>query len=237
METFNYQDFKVGDIVTYEQYTPQQPDFIKAVGKVSGIATFFQPPIAYLQVHITEVVCGNLQVGEVVEIMHLQVVMLSKLSPTGSQQKQTQRPRITLSNGKRVANFSSPHPFTFTDGSVLPPVTESEANLLKVNFIETVVNDMGDMLLDFTLSKDVKKEMEYWQEQYKLGLIDVVFCPLPMIQAIALSGYQVEVTPFRTVRMKDRIKKLVSIDNQGIYTTQTTDQYMLNKATYTRQIK
>lgn len=29
-----------------------------------------------------------------------------------------------LSNGLRVANFSSPHPFTFEDGSVIPAVND-----------------------------------------------------------------------------------------------------------------
>ena len=54
---------------------------------------------------------------------------------------------ITLSNGKKVANFSSPHPFTFTDGSVIPAVSKEESERLKVNFIETEHPDKsGDIL-------------------------------------------------------------------------------------------
>ena len=48
---------------------------------------------------------------------------------------------ITLSNGKKVANFSSPHPFTFTDGSVIPAVSNEESERLKVTFIETEHQD------------------------------------------------------------------------------------------------
>ncbi len=166
---------------------------------------------------------------------------------------------ITLSNGKKVANFSSPHPFTFTDGSVIPAVSKEESERLKVNFIETEHPDeSGDISLRFELSKDVMFEMRYWVAMYNVGYVDVVFCPLPMITAIKevqddhsqdyddwynydqhspsheeqrplvpeLLGilvsqrdeYEgcVRSSPFRAVRMEDRIKKLVSIDKQCI---------------------
>ena len=92
---------------------------------------------------------------------------------------------ITLSNGKKVANFSSPHPFTFTDGSVIPAVSNEESERLKVNFIETDHQDeSGDISLRFELSTDVMFEMRYWVAMYNVGYVDVVFCPLPMITAI-----------------------------------------------------
>lgn len=167
---------------------------------------------------------------------------------------------ITLSNGKKVANFSSPHPFTFTDGSVIPAVSKEESERLKVTFIETEHPDeSGDISLRFELSKDVRFEMRYWVAMYNVGYVDVVFCPLPMITAIKdeerehddqLTEYHnhydhhqvyddqqrpllpellgilvsqrdeytgcVRSSPFRAVRMEDRIKKLVSIDKQCI---------------------
>jgi len=169
---------------------------------------------------------------------------------------------ITLSNGKKVANFSSPHPFTFTDGSVIPAVSNEESERLKVNFIETDHQDeSGDISLRFELSKDVMFEMRYWVAMYNVGYVDVVFCPLPMITAIKkveddsnhefsefyayhnsdsphidgseeppmtpeLLGILVtqrdeysqglKTSPFRAIRMEDRIKKLVSIDKQCI---------------------
>lgn len=166
---------------------------------------------------------------------------------------------ITLSNGKKVANFSSPHPFTFTDGSVIPAVSKEESERLKVTFIETEHQDeSGDISLRFELSTDVKFEMRYWVAMYNVGYVDVVFCPLPMITAIKevennhdddwneyhhhysdgpddddqkpwipevltllvsqRDDYQhrLKTSPFRAIRMEDRIKKLVSIDKQCI---------------------
>src|SRR5687768_14816921 len=99
---------------------------------------------------------------------------------------------ITLSNGKKVGNFSSPHPFTFEDGSVLPAVSNEEAMRLKVHFIESSIMDHegdescipGDVELEFKLSRAVIIEMNKWKDLQKEDKVDVVFCPLPMIQAI-----------------------------------------------------
>ena len=162
---------------------------------------------------------------------------------------------ITLSNGKKVANFSSPHPFTFTDGSVIPAVSKEESERLKVTFIESEHRDeSGDINLNFDLSTDVMFEMRYWVAMYNVGYVDVVFCPLPMITTIKkveadlnnewnewhlnsdpedqqpMSSELLDIlvtqrdefskclktSPFRAVRMEDRIKKLVSIDKQCI---------------------
>jgi hypothetical protein len=125
---------------------------------------------------------------------------------------------VTLTNGKRVANFSSPHPFTFTDGSVLPAVDEHEAERLKVTFLESKPSLEGDISLTFDLSDDVIREMDKWEAEYLCNNVDVVFCPLPMITAIKEHshygiGYLVR-RPFRAIRIEDRIKKLVSIDKQ-----------------------
>lgn len=123
---------------------------------------------------------------------------------------------ITLSNGKRVANFSSPHPFTFTDGSVLPAVSNEEAERLKVTFIESEPSIEGDIFLAFELSDAVLAEMDKWVAESQNGNVDVIFCPLPMITAIRSTkglGYSLR-NRFRAIRIEDRIKKLVSIDKQ-----------------------
>ena len=101
---------------------------------------------------------------------------------------------ITLSNGKKVANFSSPHPFTFTDGSVIPAVSKEESERLKVTFIENEHSDeSGDMSLRFELSRDVMFEMRYWVAMYNVGYVDVVFCPLPMITAMKDAAAELDV--------------------------------------------
>jgi hypothetical protein len=120
---------------------------------------------------------------------------------------------ITLTNGKRVANFSSPHPFTFEDGSVLPAVSDEEANALAINFIEKDLGN-GDIELEFKIPVTVWDKVHYWRNLWHTGEVDIVFCPLPMIISMKEAGYSVQTSPFRAVRMEDRIKKLVSIHKQ-----------------------
>jgi hypothetical protein len=126
---------------------------------------------------------------------------------------------VTLSNGKRVANFSSPHSFTFEDGSILPAQSEIVSEYLKINFIETELHD-GDIMLQFTLSEQVENVMNEYMDMWHSGEVDVVFCPLPMITAIKENSaygldYLIE-SPFRSIRQEDRIKKLVSIHKQCV---------------------
>lgn len=127
---------------------------------------------------------------------------------------------ITLSNGKKVANFSSPHPFKFTDGSMLEQQSNDTAEELKVDFIETELGDNGDIELDFSLSINVKNAMEHWMNLWVTKQVDVVFCPLPMITAIKQSTWYgphwIKESPFRSIRIEDRINKLVSISKQCI---------------------
>jgi hypothetical protein len=122
---------------------------------------------------------------------------------------------VTLSNGKKVGNFSSPHDFTFTDGTVLPAVSPDIAEALSIKFIEIDLGH-GDILLDFDGTPSVLMQCAGWQALYKEGKVDVVFCPLPMMTLLRKTNSLEELqdSPFRAVRMEDRIKKLVSIDKQ-----------------------
>jgi|TARA_R110000744_G_scaffold68481_8_gene139286 hypothetical protein len=126
---------------------------------------------------------------------------------------------VRLSNQLIVGNFSSPHQFTFDDGTKLDAVSDYDSMRLKVDFNETLIepNKKGfdTISLDFTLSDEVKREMEVWMEMHKHNDVDIVLCPLPMIQAFKLEGLVngwIVNSPFRAVRMKDRILKTVSCD-------------------------
>ena len=91
---------------------------------------------------------------------------------------------VRLSNQLLVGNFSSPHQFTFDDGTVLDAVSDYDSMRLKVIFKMHQHND-----------------------------VDIVLCPLPMIEAFQLEGLVngwIVNSPFRAVRMKDRIAKTVS---------------------------
>ena len=124
---------------------------------------------------------------------------------------------ITLSNDKRVANFSSPHPFTFEDGSILKAVDNSESERLKIIFIEEELEG-GDIKLSFKLSDDVKREMIKYYDLWFNNELEVAFCPLPMIVAIKEEmgeNYLIN-SPFRSIRVEDRINKVISINKQCI---------------------
>ena len=129
---------------------------------------------------------------------------------------------VRLSNQLIVGNFSSPHSFTFEDGSVLDAVSDYDSMRLKVIFNETIIQERSTVMtvsLDFSLTADVLEEMELWKKVWKHNDVDIVLCPLPMIQALkSISNVDLvaDKTPFRAVRLKDRIKKLASIDTFSI---------------------
>ena len=122
---------------------------------------------------------------------------------------------VTLSNGKKVANFSSPHPFTFEDGNILPAVPNEYAEKYKIDFKETEHLN-GDIELSFGLTNDVRDLMRSWEILWVSDMVDVVFCPLPMIVAMRDAGMDVVNSPFRAIRITDRINKLASISKQCI---------------------
>jgi hypothetical protein len=128
-------------------------------------------------------------------------------------QKKNKMETITLTNGKRVANFSSPHSFTFEDGTVLPAVSEEVSRSLSVDFIEKEDGN-GDIHLSFQLSLNCAIAVEEWEEKWRNKEVDVVFCPLPMITALKANYYNLKNSPFRSIRVVDRISKLVSIHKQ-----------------------
>ena len=133
---------------------------------------------------------------------------------------------VRLSNQLIVGNFSSPHQFTFDDGTVLDAVSDYDSMRLKVNFIEEILpSPIGvkridieqmwtDVSLSFELSEEVYNEIDIWQKMWQHNDVDIVLCPLPMIQALYKDEYdrgaKLLETPFRAVRMKDRILKTVS---------------------------
>lgn len=118
---------------------------------------------------------------------------------------------VTLSNGVTVINFSSPHEFKFVDGSVLPAIDKETSLSLKVDFIEDIDED-GDVSLSFELSPKVMESVEHYQAIWEIGLMDKVIIPLPMMTALKNQGRDIKKSPFRCIRIENRIDKLVSID-------------------------
>ena len=123
-----------------------------------------------------------------------------------------------LTNGLRVANFSSPHPFTFTDGTVIPSVELELAGRLMLEVVEHSIPQRNSrfrtVLLDWTLSERVSDEIDYWYTFFAMKKVDIVIVPLPVMTALRKVWDQKKIlkSPFRVIRVADRITKVIHID-------------------------
>ena len=138
-------------------------------------------------------------------------------------------PITTLSNGIKVANFSSPHDFEFEDSSILKACSKERAEKLKIIFNETIKTqrlrqdlknpptssyvDIKNISLDFELSENVLNEMDNIIELK--DLVDIIIIPLPMLTALKKiynHPKAIELSKYRVIKMKSRTEKLVKID-------------------------
>lgn len=118
---------------------------------------------------------------------------------------------ITLRNGLKIGNFSSPHTFEFVDGTILPAVSNEEAERLKIDFRENIIKDtiqvgFGDkrqrldtqshsthvvidnIELSFGLTDKVVGMIEAWESLHGNAEVDIVLIPLPMLTAMKAIG-------------------------------------------------
>jgi len=122
---------------------------------------------------------------------------------------------FTLKNGLRVANFSSPHPFTFTDGTVIPAVGRKKAEILMLNVEENLCRERDrkfrTIKLDWSLSDAVSNDIDWWMTYYNLKTVDVVLVPLPVMTALHAiwSDKDILKSPFRVIRVANRILKTI----------------------------
>jgi hypothetical protein len=121
-------------------------------------------------------------------------------------------PIIKLGNGLRVANFSSPHPFNFITGEVLPACDPDRARQLmliaKVEDIYTSIADVPivDIALEFSMSEVVHSALA---ELMARDDIDIILAPLPVLQLCRGTFYMRKV---RCVRVGDRVSKAIYSD-------------------------
>jgi hypothetical protein len=138
-------------------------------------------------------------------------------------------PVINLSNGLRVANFSSPHPFNFVDGSVLPACDEERSKVLSMDRkdVETewagplhgVKGGIVAVKPVFVLTYVVMRTLVDLQESWD---VDLIMVPFPLLQALRDNGHLDAAkdgwpafTKVGTVIMADRITKAAAIDKFG----------------------
>lgn len=119
-------------------------------------------------------------------------------------------PVITLKNGVRIANMSSPHPFTFVTGEVLPACTNEEAQMLKLDSVE--VEKPG---IKGTIDIELKWKLNETVQSHLSGLnaredIDVILVPFPVMQAMKEAGWAIG--KCRVIRVHDRVTKEIYSD-------------------------
>lgn len=122
-----------------------------------------------------------------------------------------EHPIVQLSNGLRVANFSSAHPFTFSDGTVLPGCALEMGKALELQKTEVpVVNSHGrwaDVRLVFELSEPVATALAVLEARPD---VDIVLVPLPVLEAIRET--ELDFPKARVMRAVDRVTRTVCID-------------------------
>jgi len=115
---------------------------------------------------------------------------------------------VVLKNGLRVANFSSPHSFTFTDGSVLEACSAKRAKKLMLEHVEVEhkMQRWTDIELKFEMSEPVMLEVLALIQRSD---IDIVLVPLPVLELVREKGWT---TKIRGIRVADRVTKTIHCD-------------------------
>lgn len=117
---------------------------------------------------------------------------------------------ITLKNGLAIANMSSPHPFTFTTGEVLPACSAEDAQKFKLEAIEVEypgVKGTTDISLQWRITPEVRSLLE---ELNALPGIDIVLVPFPVMTAMKEAG--IPIGKCRVIRVADRVSKAIFPD-------------------------
>lgn len=131
-------------------------------------------------------------------------------------------PIVELKSGLRVMNFSSPHPFQFDDGSVLPAVDPELSRLLSLERVdeelEGVLPGTRDILVKFKMSAEVQEGLRVAEEAQKAGKCDLILIALPVKEALkeSLGLHDLRPTPFRGCIITDRVEKIISANRFSV---------------------
>ena len=123
-------------------------------------------------------------------------------------------PVVVLSNGIKVANFSSPHPFNFQDGNVLEACAPErvKAGALDVVDVETDwpgLPGVRAVTPHFRMNVTLYQLLQELEDDVN---VDVILIPFPVLEALrrdeALGNYP----KAATIRVADRTTKAIYID-------------------------
>ena len=128
-------------------------------------------------------------------------------------------PRIKLEEkGIRVVNYSSPHPYTFHTGEVLPACSDEVAQETKLEANHgKVYNDKGwlDVSISYCLSKMQHEELP---KLVAFNEIDIILVPYPVLNALKSElnweTYWADIVweKIRVCKLHDRVTKVIRSD-------------------------
>lgn len=121
-------------------------------------------------------------------------------------------PTVTLSNGLIVGNFSSPHAFHFTDGTVLPACSAERRVLSQLDVTEKGVSRRRTKIPSISVEMTLSEAGRIALHEASKVKCDVIIVPRPVLDALKAAGRDVVGTKFRTVRLADRPKKIAHTD-------------------------
>lgn len=124
-------------------------------------------------------------------------------------------PVVTLSNGLRVANFSSPHPFVFDDGTILGACTDEWARATEL------ASNEGSYPQEIRGIEITNVEVQWGTTEFirdclatveERDDIDILLVPFPLVVALKREvgmWWTSVTTKARTIRLKDRVEKII----------------------------
>ena len=122
-------------------------------------------------------------------------------------------PVITLKNGLRIANWSSPHPFTFTTGEILPECDEKRVKLMNLDITETILDAKGwdDVEIHIDIPQHVYFDLIELQDNPDIDIILVPFMVLNALKKNKTCNLK-HVDKCRCIRMANRMTKTIYPD-------------------------
>jgi hypothetical protein len=126
--------------------------------------------------------------------------------------------KVTLGNGLRIGNFSSPHPFKFNTGEVLEGVDPDESRHLSLERMEDESADTDSRFRNvevyFRMTDEVYLEL---QEAEASTDVDIILVPLPVKSALEdCRCWKGTDGKLRTCILSDRVNKTIHSDKFGV---------------------
>lgn len=120
-------------------------------------------------------------------------------------------PVAVLKNGIKVCNFSSPHSFTFDDGTILPAVSPEFSKEMNLNIVEiqevSPCRTWLDIKIEISLTPNI---ISHLCKLHADDEIDVIITPFMVLEALKSAGHNIG--KCRVIRTADRISKVIHSD-------------------------